>query len=386
MKMTIRVELTAHTQDHEMRIHVPEQGERQITHDGGITVERLVDYQHHSDHIDVFSIAAMREGLYQRISIERIQINGIDLPDWRQFCQFHAQGNRYRADGITHPCTELSFRGRFQINTRHRRAQWLWSEDYHSDHRSDFVSDNMRWDCDDTHHCHGSDLCQSSTGPHTNRWLNLPHDPRYQAGDHYDYGTFGCSITQGMALPRGREWPALLAGEHRVINLASPGLGIDGVFLNVQHALRKFDMDRVVVVLPSYTRRLLRFQVDHAHHRVPVCLSAEPGHQRFASTWMPGPELTRRTEQLQHHMGRHPDRHRRLGQRITARMLTMLENTGRPYWITSWNEDVYRDLERDTPSQHLLPRFPMDRAARDHRHTSSGAHAQWLASVRSHIL
>ena len=383
MKMTIRVELTAHTQGHEMRIYVPEQGERQITHDGGITVERLVDYQHHTDHIDVFSIAAMREGLYQRISIERIQINGIDLPDWRQFCRFHVTGNRWQEDAIQQPCWELGFHGVFQLRMAHRQAQWHWTQDYHSDHRSDFVSDNQRWDCDDTHHCDGGTQCQSDDGPHTNRWLNLPHDPRYQAGDHYDYGTFGCSITQGMALPRGSEWPALVAQRHTVCNLATPGAGIDSVFLNVQHALRKFDMDRVVVVLPSYSRRLLRFQRHGTHHRVPVCLGTEEWPLATPSLWYHPRELTHWKRQIQDRLGREPDLEERRGRRIIGRMLALLAN--RPYWITSWNEDVYRDLDQMVESEHLLPRFPMDHQARDHRHTSEQAHQRWLDRVWPHL-
>lgn len=356
-----------------------------MTRDGEFTVEGDWDYQAHMDHMDLFRVTTMQEGIYQRLSIRGIRVNGVALPDWREFCQFQAMNNRWREDHVTHPCTEISFHGVFQLRVAHRRAQWHWTGDYHSDRRSDFVGDNNRWDCDDTHHCDGGDLCQSPEGPHTNRWLNLPHDPKYQAGDHYDYGTFGCSITQGRALPRGTEWPALLARDHRVCNLATPGVGIDGVFLNLQQALLKFQIDRMVVVLPSYTRRLLRFQVDGEHHRIPISLTANPEHRREVSIWMPGTTLTQHTERMQQDMGRHPDTHQRRGRRIVARMLALLARKGRPHWITSWNEDVYRDLKVMVDPEHLLPRFPIDHQARDLRHTSEQAHERWLDTVRSQI-
>jgi len=385
MKIAITVSLTAHTQGHEIRIHDPRLGERTISEDGDLTVEHLVEYQHPTDHLDLFRVTGIREGSYQRLSVTNIQINGADLVDWREFCQFWVANNRYQADAVHHPCTELSFLGTFQINTLHRRAQWIWSEDYHSDHRSDFVSDNIRWDCDDTHHCHGSARCQSPEGPHHNRWLNLPHDPQYRAGDRCDYATLGCSITQGMALPRGREWPALLARDHRVFNLASPGLGIDSILLNLRHGLDRFQCDRVIMVLPSHSRRLLRFGVDDRHHRVPVCLSAPEDTTDRPCIWMPTQRLREMRRRMRDHLGRHPEHHRRRGRRLIRQMQALLRARHTPHWITSWNPEVYQDLTELVEPDHLLPPFPMDQLARDGRHTSARAHQTWLETVRPRI-
>jgi hypothetical protein len=385
MKIAIRIRLVAHTHGQEIRIQDPQGGERIILEDGDLTVERLVDYQHPTDHLDLFRVTGIREGSHQRLAISSIEINGADLMDWREFCQFQVANNRYQPDTVHHPCSELSFLGTFQINTLHRRAQWAWSEDYHSDHRNDFVSDNLRWDCDDTHHCHGSDRCQSPDGPHTNRWLNLPHDPAYAAGDSCDYAALGCSITQGMALPRGTEWPALLARDHRVFNLASPGLGIDAIALNLRRALDRFHCDRVILVLPSYNRRLLRFRVDDTHHRVPVCLTAADNPTAWPSIWMPTHHLREMRQRVSDHLGRHPEHHRRRGQRLIRLMQAQLRATRTRHWITSWNPDVYQDLTAQVAPEHLLPPFPLDQQARDGRHTSARAHQEWLDTVRSQI-
>lgn len=385
MKINIRVKLMAHTQGHPITITELGGSERILARDGEFTVEVDRDYEEHMEHMDLFRITAMREGIYQRIAIRGVSFNGVDLQDWREFCRFHVTGNRWQEDAIQQPCWELGFHGVFQLRMAHRRAQWHWTQDYHSSHRSDFVSDNQRWDCDDTHHCDGGVQCQSRDGPHHHRWLNIPHAQDYHPGDHYEYGAFGCSITQGMALPKGTEWPALVARTHTVCNLATPGAGIDSVFLNLQHGLARFNIDRVVVVLPSYSRRLLRFQSHGTHHRVPVCLGTAEWPMATPSLWYHPQELAQRKREIQDGLGREPDLQERRGRRIIGRMLALLAITDRPHWITSWNEDVYRDLKGMVAPDHLLDRFPMDHQARDLRHTSEQAHERWLDGAWPHL-
>lgn len=331
------------------------------------------------DSIELFSIEGLMIGKNQRISVVGILLNGVMLKDWRKFCYFRPKIDRENKPSHF----ELCFDGTFFLNVAAGKDQFLWFNYYYSDRRWDFIYDNAVLDCNAEHHCYSSVCgCPKST-THRNLFMNRPYSPIHTKGASYDLGCFGCSITAGSGLLRGDEWPARLSGSSSVINLAVPGLGADGIFMNLTRAFDCFKMKRVIVLLPSLARRLLRFSVDDQHFRIPVVPSVKGLRSSDSFAWFSHDWLNDRYARVRDGLVLE-DRWTGYSKRIILRMLKILKQNGKPFWISSWCPNTYSFLESLDLRDCLLPIFPAnDRGALDGQHPSSYLHEKWVEQVRS---
>jgi hypothetical protein len=340
-----------------------------------------VDYKMQNK-IELFCIKNIVEGSNQQISVRGILINDMLLKNWRNFCQFDLEGNRYVVDSIKQGCYELCFNGRLYLNIDAARDQFLWFPYYYSGLRSDFVYENRVLDCGAQFHCFSpcGDVLNTT---HKNLYINSPYDPAYAVGSSYDYGCFGCSITAGRALVRGQEWPALLKKSNSVINLAISGLGADGIFLNLTRALDSFDIKKIIILLPSLSRRLLRVDVDGNHFRIPVGINSVSPIDRDACVWFHPAWLQNQISIIKDRIL--SDCLNRYSKKIIFRMFDYLRERGSTFWFSSWSPQTYDFLSTLIPDKHLLPIFRTDTGALDGLHSSPEMHLRWVSSIHPRI-
>jgi len=375
MHLDLELDLYIHTQSEEITIHPRSQAPLKCGRPGEITLRFPgVDTDATSD-IPLFRLE-IQEGLYQRVTVLRMRVFGAEVMDHGKFCLFHTRLNRYTPDQEQHT-SELSYNGQFLVHPRGDIQQWTWFPHHWSAERDGFVAANWTWDCDSDHNCDGL-LCLST---HTNRWLNLPHDPAHARGDGTPLLAVGCSFTAGTALPRGAEWPNLLSDQS--IKVAFPGAGIDACWLNMERALEKFRPERVIVCLPSHDRRLWRFRRDGRHFRLPVGVHTIGRPDPWI--WNSWRDVDRDLDLVKRDIVTNHARLRDRNRIIMARMVRSLEAWGGRYWFTTWDDEVHDDLQGLVDPDHRLPAFPRDESARDQRHTSAMGHRQWAESVRHRV-
>jgi hypothetical protein len=323
--------------------------------------------------LDLFQILDITPGLYQRITVESVVLNGIALD------LHHPDGWLSLDDPLHRPGdTELAYNGRVTLDCTDR-ARWWYTEWHRSDRRWDWVYDNERANCESDRNCWSN--CDPEHRP---RWVDRPHDP---VPDHIDTACFGCSITQGSALRRGEEWPALMPGHNA--NFAQAGAGVDAMWMNLHRAMEQHRFRRVILVVPSWHRRLERLTRQGETLRMPVTVTrrvdrdpedARDRGLRPSLWWHHGDR---------HRMVRRGQRllltrdHRRRGLRIVDRIRHLLDRTGTPYWIASTDPETQSDLVTQSviPRDRILPQFQNDRGAPDHLHASARAHQRWVDQI-----
>lgn len=363
--------ITIHTQD-QQEIQVPE----------GATELRIMTNYRSGEVTPLFQVSGIRQGLYQRITVDGIWVNGQALRDHDRFIRQQISHNRYQRDRLITGEKEIAFNGGVALDTRWAR-RWDWTMWYRSGSRWDWVYDNTRTDC-------GSELAGCWDGEcgdpertthldHLRQWANTPHDP-WDATGTYDHGCFGCSVTQGSAIRRGDQWPSLLPGTN--INLAQAGAGVDAIWMNLERAIRSFHMDRIILLLPSWHRRLERTHRHGETLRMPITVMsrATPPTEPCSAWWH-----TQDREAMRHRGQRLLVRrdHRRRGLRIVDRIRYLLEGWGGRYWIGSHDPEVHQDLERLSVMgpRNLLPLFDNDLGAVDGQHPSAQAHQRWIHEI-----
>jgi hypothetical protein len=380
MRLKIEVLLAPVTQKIPLKIRHSDDQCLVLADDRPVSVVISTKYNMESS-IDLFSIENLTEGIYQRVSVTGILINDVPLKNWRRFCSFSIKGNRYINDADCYECYELSFNGRFFLNVRGGWDQFCWFPYYYSARRSDFVYSNTVLDCNATHHCYSERCSDMHLSSHRNRFLNSPYNPRHKPGDAFRYGCFGCSFTEGAALARGEEWPAVLAENSTVINLGVGGGGADTIFLNLSRALDTFQIQRVVILFPNLQRRLLRFGVEGQHFRVPVCIGGAPDSDaKDSCIWCSQAWLNNRRSQIKQRLYM-DDRTTEYSRRVIGRTVKLLQLSGVPYWVSSWSTDTYTVLSSAVSPDRLLPFFTRDRNALDGRHSSGQSHRAWLKQI-----
>ena len=379
MKFTVEVLLSPFIQKIPLNITLSNDRCLLLADDRPVSVVVPVEYNMESS-IDLFSIGNLTEGIYQRVSVTNILINGVSMKNWRRFCGFRVEGNQYTNDAVHHECWELGFNGHFFLDVSAMRDQFLWFPYYYSARRTDFVFNNTILDCNATHHCYPK-CSDVHLGLHGNRFLNSPHHPRHRPGDHYRYGCFGCSFTEGAALTRGDEWPALLAQHSAVINLGVSGGGADSIFLNLQRALDTFQIERVIILFPNLQRRLWRFGVDGQHFRVPVCINGWSGDAMDSCIWFEWKWLDEKLSHIKKKMCM-DDGTAEYSRRVIRRTVSLLQRRGLPFWVSSWDTDTYEVLAGLVADDNLLPFFKNDRNALDGRHASAQSHRAWVQQIQ----
>lgn len=323
----------------------------------------------------LFRVSDIRQGLYQLITITDLWVNGQALRDHAGFITQRVGGDPHQPDRLITGEKEIAFDGEVAMDTQ-SPDRWEWTEWHRSARRWDWVYRNERAECGSDRHCWSrcADPELTTHLDHGRLWLNRPHDP-IQTSTHT--ACFGCSITQGTALLRGEEWPALMGAA----NFAQESSGVDAIWMNLARALEQHQIRRVILLLPSWHRRLERLTRHGQTLRMPVTVTQRPAQNPHPSTWWTRRDHERLRERGQRLLARRD--HRRRGLRIVDRIRHLLEGRGIPYWIASHDPDTQRDLEQlgVIPQDRILPLFPNDRAAPDHQHASAQAHQAWVRQI-----
>jgi hypothetical protein len=384
MHLDIEVDLFIHPKQDEIILHPRGQSHLRCDREGQITLRfRRLETDPESD-IPLFRVE-MREGLYQRITVEALRVSGAPVLDFEKFCLFQTRLNRYTTDEAQ-MTTELSYNGEFLIHPRADLQQWQWFPFHYSRRRGDLIMPNHPWDCDSDHHCDA--VCVSLGEPHTNRWMNqaMRHQAQlFPDGSHHDWLAVGASHTHGTSIPRGEEFAARIPGS--VVNLGCPGMGIDGVLVNLKEGLRRWSVDRIFVEIPTYGLRIWRFRQDGHEFQIPmgVNLYVNAGvwgtGGRNAHIWRSWQEVQSARNTMRKYVVDHKREQERRGQRCIDRILRILRSQSRPWYITSWSPRAYKYLKERVHPNQLLPEWPDDRSARDGRHSHPNTHRTYFERV-----
>lgn len=377
-RVELQIGLYGHTQGSPITIQT-QQDQKITLEDGASTVTVSMAA---ADRLPLFRITNIRQGLEQRITVRSIHLNGVLVRDHSRLLTLEARDNAYQLDRDHNGTSELSFNGWLIMDTSHR-ARWLWTDWHRSDRRWDWVFQNDRHDCSDPRHCWSrcGDPAESTHLDHLRTWTNGPTWPTEPTS--MDTACFGCSITEGSALIRGQEWPALLPGH--TVNFAQAMSGVDAIWMNLRRALETHRPGRVVILLPSWHRRLARITRNGETLRMPVTVTQRQARDKLPSFWWHAHDRESLRRQAQTRLIRFD--HRRRGLRIIDRMRYLLEAWGGDYWLASHDPETHADLERlsvMTPD-HILPRFTNDRGAPDGLHSSARSHQEWVARILPRI-
>lgn len=335
------------------------------------------------DSIDLFQVSGFHPGQKQMIQIHEIKNNDLSLYYWNRLLTF----NNHQCIPLEVNATEriaICSDGVLCISPAVNRSAFEWFPYHYSKARSGYVYENSSIDCPN-HHGYRCALpwCDSSTPRQT--WPNQSPMDLCDSKLEYDTICFGCSQTFGSALRHGEEWPALLAQDQdSVLNISVPGIGAEGIYLNLLHSLGDFNTKRVIIVYPNRERRLMRWRQGDQHIRIPVSSinvkNFEHYRKHLNGLFVPQDMqwLSRRTFQL--HRDSVLGRAARLNNRVMLRIRDLLREREIPALYSSWDPDTYNELKSITPADQLLPQFPWDKGAPDGWHSSAAAHREWYQS------
>jgi hypothetical protein len=354
-------------------------------------VRRTVDLDLPVEHLELCSIRGFSPGQTRaRIEVKPVSIGTTVIQDWDLFSQIWSDGTRIDN------CHEITRDGKLVLRARDHIGRLTWSPWYQSARRSDFVFKNELLDDWGTavRPWHTGMFGMHDTRVSRKLYRNEPHLPTDAPADTvYSAVCFGCSFTYGSAMLEQELWPNLL-GLPRVLNLAVPGLGIDGCLQQLTRAQQVFQWERTILLLPGPYRELIRFQLPHTGQWVRTSISAAPAidwENNQLKQWAWGQlGISMQAEDIERLRRRFTDTlHRMIMQetpqrswRCVDRIQRHCERAGRPYYIGTWDEETHHYMSSRLPEQHLLPLFPRIDLARDDAHPGPRSHAQWAEQIR----
>jgi hypothetical protein len=241
---------------------------------------------------------------------------------------------------------------------------------------------------------YGTDIRPYRGDPRTSvkKYLNRPHHD-YRIDKIYDFACFGCSVTYGDGLSVKDVWGNLLSADP--LNLAVPSLGLDGIFLNLKNALDKFRFEKIIILLPNFERRLVRLKLAamDAVCRIPVNAVSMDWHHSRIKHWawdMMGVQHDRSDleEWKQTYIKKcrdmilQQDGGSGYSKRIFDRLIGLLVNSGKEFYLSSWDEEMFAHLRDRVDGDRILPFFRRMDTALDNTHPGPESHRQWVQQIR----
>jgi hypothetical protein len=367
----------------------PEQGPATQIRDRAtqIRIQYQMDYRRMPETVPIATFGPWPTGSGARIRIGTVRINGREQPDISSLFRLEVRGMNFVPDHRQDHTWEIAHSGTLELVVAPNRDRLLWCPFYYSDRKDDFVFHNSLLDD------YGTDVRTYQNDPRTSikKYQNQPHHD-YSVHEQYDIACFGCSVTYGVGLSVRDTWPSLLST--RSLNLAVPGLGLDGIFLNLKNALEKFQFETTVLLLPNFDRRLIRLKLDamEAWCRIPVNINSMDWHHSQIKHWawdMMGIQHDR--SQLEAWKRTFLKRCRDMvldadshvySQRMLGRLLTLLTHSGKRFYLSAWDEEMYAHLRDRVDGNRILPFFRKIDQAQDMRHPGPNSHSQWVEQIR----
>ena len=339
--------------------------------------------------IKICRFAGFVAGLNQKIIIREMTMNGrlVETGSFFNFLDFSVKDNEFVSDKLMSNCREVSFNGELLLSVEKNRDRLFWCPYYYSSKKDDFVFIN------DLADDYGSGIRRyvGDDRNSTKRYKNIPHH-EYENQLYYAVACFGCSVTYGTGLDTRFVWPSLISS--RSLNLSVPSLGVDGVFLNLKNALKKFHFDNIVVLLPNFERRLARLQLPEVGGfcRIPITTGhAEWSHNLFKHwAWdQVGIHFNQdrvaewKKEYNKKFMGLLRDEDCVYGKRVLSMLLRLCNSTDKKIYFSSWDQEVYNHLidAVEMSNVFVLPFFKTIDRALDNIHPGVASHAAWADEV-----
>ena len=358
-----------------------------------VMFELELDYFSLPDSLNLFSFDGFVPGLNQKITIKDIVINGQGFPeDFFNFLNFSVKKNKFVSDYDIKNCFEICFNGDLSLSLTKNKSRIFWCPYYFSDKKDDFVFRN--WYLDD----YESDTIPYDGGPGTAKknYMNEPHH-YYDKNLKYSFACFGCSVTRGTGLTNKQIWTNLI--DKNNINLAVAGLGFDGIFLNLKNAMKKFQFDKVVILLPNFERRLVRikFPKMNAYCRITVNTNTLDWHHsrlkhwawQNIGIWCDNEQLEKwkkiyKKKAVDMVMG---FKDNAFSKRVLDRILRLLKQSDKQFYLSSWDEEVYNYLvNMGSIADNVLPFFKKIDYAIDNCHPGPLSHAGWVNIIKEKII
>jgi hypothetical protein len=395
MKLHIKLSMETHLKNSAVRLFLPlDNGDFEtveLKDDSSQTVEYRaeLDYSSLPDSLKICQIDGIVGGMDQKIIITALTINDrpVDAGSFFNLLDFAVKGNRFAHDHVISNCHEICFNGELLLAIGGNLDRIFWCPYYYSAKKDDFVFQNSLLDD------YGSDIRTYNRDPRESikKYRNVPHHD-YEIDRAYDVACFGCSVTYGEGLSVRDTWGHLLS--ENSLNLAVPGLGVDGIFLNLKNALAKFQFGKIVILLPNFDRKLIRLYLPglDAVCRIPVNPQSLDWHHSRIKHWawdMMGIQHDRSA--LEQWKATYQKRcldmvlaqdGQAYGKRVLDRMLTLLAHSGKDFYLSSWDEEAYAHLRDRVDGAVILPFFRSIDKAFDKMHPGPQSHAQWAEQIR----
>jgi len=357
-----------------------------------VVFELDLDYFSLPDSLNLFSFDGFVPGLNQKITIKDVVINGQESPeDFFNFFNFSVKKNKFVSDYDIKNCFEICFNGDLLLSLKKNKSRLFCCPYYFSDKKDDFVFHN--WCLDD----YGSATIPYANDPRPTKknYMNEPHY-YYDEKLKYSFACFGCSVTHGTALINKQIWTNLI--DKNNINLAVAGLGFDGIFLNLKNAIKKFQFDKVVILLPNFDRRVVRLKFSKMNAYCRITMNTHTldwPHSRFKhwawqniGVWCDTEQLAEwkkiyKRKAIDLTMG---FKDNAFSKRVLDRILRLLNQSDKQFYLSSWDEEVYNYLvNMKSITDNVLPFFKKIDYAIDNTHPGPLSHAGWVNSIKDKI-
>lgn len=345
-----------------------------------------LDYSNLPKFIKIFWVDGFDAGLDQKIIIKEMKINDrpVETASFFNLLDFFVRDNNFVSDRQIDNCHEICFNGELLLAVEKNRDRLFWCPYYYSGKKDDFVFMNYRPDD------YISDVGPQGGGQGISKlkdYRNIPHN-EYDVDKIYDVAVFGCSVTYGTFLETKNFWSNLLSKNS--LNLAVPGLGVDGIFLNLKNSLKKFKFEKIIILLPNFERRLLRVRLFESSEfcRIPIT-ALDWAHSRFKGWAWDQVGVHVSQEQVGQWKKQYNKQFINLlrdekciyGKRVFSLLLSLCNSTNKKFYFSSWDQEAYDHIVDTVDMSNILPFFKTSDRAKDNVHPGVRSHAAWANEV-----
>ena len=368
MKINFRLKLVS-TQESPVRVSF--NGDTfDLKHEETLGIEKEFDISPSNNSVDqspILTVQNFEVGGGSKLEIDSFCINSISVEqkEMQDFLAFEVKDNKYVDDHILEKTSEIHLNGELNLVVKNNINRFFWSPFYSSKKRNDFVYDN-RLVCsfvDEHGILETMTPWQVDVQIEKKEYNNVPHPP-FDEDNNYEFGCFGCSVTHGVGLDKDQVWPSLLSPNH--LNLALSSLGIDGIYLNLVNALKKFDWNTTVIVLPNWERKIMRYNLPTGQIiRVPSTINSEWAHSLFKHwAWQTFNRQLSRDDVIRwkKQYNRNfkflmEDKCGEYSRRVLDKIIGVCREAGKPLYLSSWDEETYEYLVSHPTFNNVLPFF-----------------------------